>query len=182
MTGPMRVVGVHRDAEHRFSKRPVDEIVLVAGLGVVGDAHAGVTIQHLSRVRRDPTQPNLRQAHLIHTELLENLRVKGYDVRPGQLGENLTTQGIDLLDLPTGAMLRVGSEVVLEVTGLRNPCVQIEKFAPGMLGEVAWRGPDGEVVRLAGVMSVVRTGGIVRPGDPIEVQLPEGKHQRLAPV
>ncbi len=160
----------------------MDSVQLVAGRGVAGDAHFGATVQHRSRVARDPSQPNLRQVHLIHTELLEELRAKGYDVHPGQLGENLTTQGVDLLGLPTGALLRVGSEVVLELTGLRNPCVQIESFAPGMLGEVTGRGPDGEVLRRAGVMSVVRTGGVVRPGDPIETQLPEGRHQRLAPV
>ncbi|MDQ6934701.1 MAG: MOSC domain-containing protein [Actinomycetota bacterium] len=182
MAGSMRVVGVHRHDDHQFSKPPADSVQLVAGRGVAGDAHFGTTVQHRSRMARDPSQPNLRQVHLIHTELLEELRAKGYDVHPGQLGENLTTQGVDLLGLPAGALLCVGSEVVLEITGLRNPCVQIERFAPGMLGEVTGRGPDGEVLRRAGVMSVVRTGGVVRPGDPIQAQLPEGKHQRLAPV
>jgi MOSC domain-containing protein YiiM len=176
------VVAVHRDARHRFSKQQVPEIGCSRELGVEGDAHAGVLVQHRSRVRRDPDQPNLRQVHLIHAELLDDLAGHGHDVAPGDLGENLTTRGVDLLGLPTGTLLHLGADAVVRVEGLRNPCVQIEAYDAGLLRHVAGRAPDGSVVRRAGVMGVVVKGGVVRPGDPIAVAIPEGPHRPLSPV
>ncbi len=173
------VVAVSRDREHRFSKAPTEEITLLVGLGVQGDAHAGVTVQHRSRVAADPTQPNLRQVHLIHAELFAELREQGFEVSPGQLGENVTTTGLALLGLPRGTHLRLGREAVVEVTGLRNPCAQINAFRSGLLSFVLGRDEDGEVVRKSGVMGVVLHGGPVRPGDRIEVRLPAGPHQAL---
>ncbi len=176
------VVGVHRDAQHRFSKVPVDVVRLVAGHGVEGDAHYGVTVQHLSRVRRDPSRPNLRQVHLIAAELLDELARRGFTVRPGDLGENVTTLGIDLLALSTGTRLALGGDAVVEVTGLRNPCVQIDRFADGLLAAVIDRDAAGGIVRRAGVMGVVVTGGDVRVGDEVGLALPEGPFRPLQPV
>ncbi|WP_209561598.1 MOSC domain-containing protein [Frigoribacterium sp. PvP032] len=176
------VVSVSRDPEHRFSKPVVDEIVLVAGLGVEGDAHAGATVQHRSRVVRDPSQPNLRQVHLVHAELFDEVGGSGFEVAPGELGENVTTRGVDLLGLPRGTGLRLGSDAVVEVTGLRNPCVQIDGLEAGLMRELVAKADDGRVVRKAGVMAVVRVGGRVAPGDEIGVELPEGEHEALQPV
>ncbi len=177
-----RVLCVARDAEHRFSKRPVSEIRIVAGLGIEGDAHSGATVKHRSRVAVDPSQPNLRQVHLIQAELFEELKGKGFDIRGADLGENITTQGIDLLALPRGAILRIGSDAVLEVTGLRNPCAQIEQFRSGLLQAVLDRGPHGEVIRKTGIMAIARSGGLVRAGDPIHVGLPALPHFPLERV
>ena len=177
-----RVVAVARDGEHRFSKQLVAEIVILNGLGVEGDAHQGVTVKHRSRVAADPTQPNLRQVHLIHSELFEELRGKGFEVNPAAMGENIATEGIDLLALPKGTLLSIGADVVLQVTGLRNPCAQIERFQPGLLAAVLDRGPNAEVIRKAGVMTIVREGGIVRQGDPIATELPPLPHLPLERV
>lgn len=177
-----RVIAVAADGRHRFSKRPAKRILAVAGLGIAGDAHNGVTVQHRSRVKADPTQPNLRQVHLIHAELFDELAGRGFSVGPGDLGENIATAGIDLLNLPTGTLLRVGVEVELEVTGLRNPCAQIEAFQPGLLAAVLGRMPDGTLIRKAGVMSVVRRGGAIAPGDAIAVVLPPLPHHPLERV
>ena len=179
--GP-QVSAVHRDGRHRFSKTTVDEIRLLPGLGVEDDAHAGRTVQHLSRIRRDPSQPNLRQVHLIGTELYEELQAAGHRLDAGSLGENVTTIGVDLLALPVGTVLRLGADALVEVTGLRNPCAQIDRLAPGALKVVLGRDEDGAVVRRAGVMGVVRTGGVVRAGDPVVLELPAGEHRRLEPV
>lgn len=176
------MVAVNSNGEYSFSKPNRESITLLAGLGVDGDIHSGVTVKHRSRVARDPHAPNLRQVHLMHTELHEELRGKGYRIEAGQLGENVTTAGLDLLGLPTGTLLRLGEQAVVEVTGLRNPCLQIEGFSTGMLGEVVGRDEQGEIVRRAGIMSVVLTGGVVRPGDPIAVELPAEPHRRLQPV
>jgi MOSC domain-containing protein YiiM len=176
------VVAVATAAEHRFSKQPRTEVRLLEGLGVEGDAHLGTTVQHLSRVRRDPTAANLRQVHLVAAELLEELLEAGHDVPPGALGENVTTGGVDLLTLPTGTVLRLGDEAEVEVTGLRNPCVQIDRFSAGLLKKVLGHQPDGSVVRRAGVMAVVRRGGRLRPGDQVTVVLPPPPHRPLAPV
>jgi MOSC domain-containing protein YiiM len=176
------VTAVSRSAGHTFGKPNQPGIVLVAGLGVEGDAHAGVTVKHRSRVRRDPTQPNLRQVHLIHSELHDELHAAGFDVAAGQLGENVTTRGIDLLGLPTGTRLHLGDTAVVEVTGLRNPCHQIDDFRRGMLKAVLGRGTNGEVVRKSGVMSVVLAGGTVCADDPIAVELPDAPHRPLEVV
>lgn len=177
-----QVIAVARDAEHRFSKQVVSELNLVAGLGVEGDAHEGVTVKHRSRVAADPTQPNLRQVHLIHSELFAELAAKGFDVAPADLGENITTARLDLLALPQGTLLRFGGGVVLQVTGLRNPCAQIERFQPGLLAAVLHRGPDNEVIRKAGIMTIVRTGGTIRPGEAIEAERPPLPHLPLERV
>jgi MOSC domain-containing protein YiiM len=176
------VVAVSRAAEHTFSKVNEPAIRLVAGLGVEGDAHAGATVQHLSRVARDPTAPNLRQVHLVHAELLDELRGGGFDVAPGDLGENVTTRGVDLLGLPTGTRLRLGDAAVVEVTGLRNPCVQLDRFGRGLMAAVLDRDEEGRLVRKAGVMAVVLADGEVAVGDPIAVEPPEPPHTPLAPV
>lgn len=176
------VLEVSRDAAHGFSKPVVDHIVLIEGWGVEGDAHAGTTVQHRSRVARDPSQPNLRQVHLMHSELFDEVAAAGYRVAPGQLGENVTTRGIDLLRLPTGTLLHLGADACVRVTGLRNPCRQIDDFDPGLLREVLGRAEDGSVERRGGVMGVVVAGGVVRRGDPIRVELPSGEHTPLAPV
>ena len=170
-----RVVAVHANAAHSFSKTKAKEIVLVAGLGVVGDAHFGARVQHRSRVAVDPTQPNLRQVHLIHAELHDELRGEGHVVSPGDLGENITTRGLDLLSLPTGSMLRLGADALVAITGLRNPCKQIDEFQSGLLRRMVDKRADGTIVRRAGVMGVVLAGGVVRPGDSIEVALPPGR-------
>jgi len=180
MTG--RVLSVSARRGHHFSKTNALEIRLIAGLGVDGDAHAGTTVKHRSRVAKDPNQPNLRQVHLIHAELFEELRVGGFDIAPGQLGENITTSGIDLLALPVGARLHLGDRAVVEVTGLRNPCVQIERFQPGLMAAVLDHAADGSLVRKAGVMGVVRAGGDVRPGDQVVIELPSEPHRALGVV
>ena len=178
---PACVLAVSRSREHWFSKSPTSEVRLVEGVGIEGDCHSGRTVQHLSRVRRDPTQPNLRQVHLIHSELLDELNRAGFQVVPGDLGENLTTRGLDILDLPRGSRLTIG-EAVIEVTGLRNPCVQLDRFRKGLQRAVLDRDQAGELVRRAGVMGVVLAGGVVRPGDVIDVWMPEHPHARLEPV
>ncbi|MFN7983395.1 MAG: MOSC domain-containing protein [Vicinamibacterales bacterium] len=166
------VTAVHRTSTHTFSKEPVQSIELVAGSGVVGDAHAGATVKHRSRVAKDPTQPNLRQVHIIHAELFDELRQRGFHVDHGQLGENITTSGLDVLDLSEGSLIALGSDAVLRVTGLRNPCVQIDRFQPGLLKALLEQGADGALVRKAGIMTVVERGGVVRVGDPITVTSP----------
>jgi MOSC domain-containing protein YiiM len=176
------VLSVCRQQTHAFSKTVVDTIDIVENLGVVGDAHAGVTVKHRSRVAVDPTQPNLRQVHLIHGELFDELLQGGLEVKPGDLGENILTEGISLLDLPKNTVLRIGQDVALRVTGLRNPCAQIDNFRPGLLKAVLSRDEDGNVVRKAGIMSVVLKGGAVRPGDSIEVELPALPHEPLERV
>lgn len=182
--GPMTgdVVAVHRSPGHGFSKETVDEIRLLAGLGVEGDAHCGATVKHRSRVRVDPTQPNLRQVHLVQGELFAQVAAAGYVVTPGDLGENVTTSGIDLLALPTGATLGIGPDALIALTGLRNPCGQIDGFAAGLRDQVLERDGDGGVVRKAGVMGVVLRSGAIRPGDAIAVALPPGSHHPLERV
>jgi MOSC domain-containing protein YiiM len=176
------VTAVSSSGTHGLGKDTRDSIRLVAGLGVEDDAHHGTTVQHLSRVRRDPTQPNLRQVHLIHAELHDELAGRGFPVAPGQMGENVTTRGLDLLSLPTGTRLRLGDRAVVEVTGLRNPCVQLDGLLPGLMAAVLDRADDGSLVRKAGVMGVVAAGGEVRPGDPVTVTLPDQPHRPLMAV
>ena len=176
------VEAVNASPGHTMSKPPRSAIRLVEGVGVDGDAHAGVTVKHRSRVRADPTQPNLRQVHLIPTELHAALRCEGFEVGAGQMGENITTRGVDLLGLPVGTRLVLGSEATVELTGLRNPCGQLNGVQAGLMDAVLHRDPDGNLVRKAGVMAVVLVGGEVRPGDPIVVHLPSEPHQPLRPV
>ncbi|MFJ8434679.1 MOSC domain-containing protein [Kitasatospora sp. NPDC094019] len=173
------VTAVSSSADYTFTKPNRPSITLVAGLGVAGDVHAGVTVKHRSRVAQDPTQPNLRQVHLIHEELFAEVAEQGFTVAPGELGENVTTRGIDLLGLPVGTLLRIGAEAVVEVTGLRNPCLQIDGFQDGLLKRVVGRDEDGNIVRRAGIMGVVRAGGVIRPGDGVEAELPPGPHRPL---
>ena len=176
------ILAVARNPRHRFSKQSEASIVLVEGLGVEGDAHAGVTVRHRSRVARNPAAPNLRQVHLIHAELFAELAAKGFAIGPGDMGENVTTQGIDLLGLPVGTILRLGDSAEIAVTGLRNPCLQLDRFAPGLMAATLDRDAEGGVVRKAGIMATVRRGGVLRPGDTIGVVLPPPPHRYLAPV
>lgn len=175
-------MAVSSSGVYSFTKSNRAGITLLAGLGVEGDVHAGVTVKHRSRVAQDPTQPNLRQVHLIHQELFEELREAGFEVAPGDLGENVTTGDIDLLALPVGTLLHLGDEAVVEVTGLRNPCLQIDRFQDGLLKRVVGRNDDGSIVRKAGIMGVVRAGGVVRPGDPVKAELPAEPHRPLERV
>ncbi|MGR3640850.1 MOSC domain-containing protein [Alterinioella nitratireducens] len=171
-----------RDEGHNFSKTLVEEIELVKGLGIKGDAHAGETVKHRSRVKADPTQPNLRQVHLIHCELFEELAEQGFSLGPADLGENITTRGIDLLGLPRGTRLHLGQAAVVEVTGLRNPCHQVEAFMPGLLRAVLVRGPNKTLIRKTGIMGIVLEGGMVGCGDPIVIEEPEMPHLPLERV
>jgi MOSC domain-containing protein YiiM len=177
-----RVVSVSRDGAHRFSKQPVEAIRLMEGLGVEGDAHLGKTVQHRSRVAVDPSQPNLRQVHLIAAELLKELSGQGFDVQPADLGENVTMQGIDLIGLPRGTLLHLGREAIVQITGLRNPCSQIEQFRPGLLRAVLGKEADGKIVRKAGVMGIVLRGGEISAGDDVCVELPPEPHLPLERV
>lgn len=180
MTG--RVVAVSNSATHSFSKELRGTIRLLAGLGVEDDAHAGTTVKHRSRVARDPNQPNLRQVHLIHTELHEELRGRGFDVAAGQMGENITTVGVDLLGLPIGTRLHLGDEAIIEVTGLRNPCAQLDSFQSGLMAAVLDRDEQGNLVRKSGIMAVVIAGGAVKPDDAIAIELPPPPHRPLEAV
>lgn len=176
------VIAVSVDADHRFSKQNQGSIRLLTGLGVEGDAHLGKTVQHRSRVAQNPDQPNLRQVHLMHAELFDQLGETGFSVLPGDMGENVTTRGVDLLSLPTGARLHLGESAIVEITGLRNPCGQIDTFQSGLTKAVLDRDAAGNLIRKAGVMSVVLAGGDVYPGDAITVDLPPEPHRALAPV
>jgi MOSC domain-containing protein YiiM len=176
------VVAVSSGKGHHFSKTPSLGIRLLKGLGVAGDAHMGETVKHRSRVRRDPTQPNLRQVHLMHAELFDELRAKGFTVQPGELGENVATSGIDLLALPTGTRLHLGASAVVEITGLRNPCIQLDKFQQGLMAATLARDAGGNLVRKAGIMSIVISEGDVRPGDTIRVEVPAAPNLPLQPV
>ncbi len=178
-----RVLAVASSPAHGFSKPAAPEgITLLAGLGVQGDAHCGATVKHRSRIARDPTQPNLRQIHLMHAELFEELAAKGFAIQPGAMGENVTTRGLDLLALPTGTLLRLGGSALVALTGLRNPCAQLDRFAPGLMQATLDRDADGGLVRKAGVMAVVLEGGVVRAGDTVAVTLPPAPHRPMVPV
>jgi len=176
------VEAVSSNPQHTFSKATQPRIRLIAGIGVEGDAHAGTTVKHRSRVARDPTQPNLRQVHLIAGELHDELQALGVDVHAGQLGENVTTRGIDLLGLPTGTRLRLGRDAFVQVTGLRNPCGQLNQVHRGLKDLLAPRDATGNIERRAGVMAIVLEGGVVAVGDAIRVELPAEPHTPLEPV
>jgi MOSC domain-containing protein YiiM len=177
-----KVVAVGRSKSHSFSKSTEMSIRLLKGLGVEGDAHMGETVKHRSRVRVDPTQPNLRQVHLVQSELFDELRQKGFSIHPGDIGENIATSGIDLLGLPTGAVLHIGDSAVVEITGLRNPCSQLDGFQKGLTAAVLDRDSAGNLIRKAGIMGIVREGGDIRPGDAIRVELPAEPHRALERV
>jgi hypothetical protein len=176
------VTAVARSATHTLSKPSAASIRLLAGLGVENDAHLGETVKHRSRVARDPSQPNLRQVHLIHSELFEELRAAGFEITAGQMGENVTTSGLDLLALPIGTRLHLGDAAVVEVTGLRNPCAQLDRICPGLMKATLDRDSDGHLIRKAGIMGIVLAGGDVHPGNLIEVKLPPLPHRPLTPV
>jgi MOSC domain-containing protein YiiM len=176
------VEAVNRSASHTLKKPEQQRIQLLAGLGVEGDAHMGVTVKHRSRVARDPSQPNLRQVHLIHAELHDELNARGFTVCAGEMGENITTRGIDLLQLPVGTRLHLGAGAVVEITGLRNPCRQLDHIQPGLMAAVLDQDAQGNLVRKAGVMGVVISGGEVQPTDPIRIELPSEPHRPLEPV
>lgn len=163
------IIALARDDLHRVSKQPAGRLRLVAGLSVEGDAHAGLTMQHRSRWVKQRTVPNLRQVHLLHAELFAELAARGFAIAPAQMGENVTTRGIDLLGLSAGARLRLGSDAVIELTGLRNPCFKLDRIAPGLMQAVLEKGPGKTLIRKAGVMAIVVASGEVRVGDPIEV-------------
>src|SRR5580700_11777195 len=166
------VIAVSRSSGHTLSKPNEGGIRLLTGLGVEGDAHMGDTVKHRSRVAKDPTAPNLRQVHLIHAELHDELEAAGFRLAPGVMGENVTTRGVDLLGLPVGARLRLGAEAVVEITGLRNPCAQLNKIQPGLMAATLDRDADGNLIRKAGIMGIVLAPGEVKPGDPIAIELP----------
>jgi hypothetical protein len=176
------VDAVHRSAVHAVIKAGVERITLVVGEGVAGDVHRGASVQHRSRVARDPNQPNLRQVHLIHGELHDELRARGFAVGPGVMGENVTTRGIDLLGLAVGTRLTLGAHAVVEVTGLRNPCRQLDGLQPGLMAAVLDRDAEGRLVRKAGIMGIVVTGGDVQRGDAIRIAWPDGPRRALEPV
>jgi MOSC domain-containing protein YiiM len=173
------VVAVSRSPQHSFGKDPQLAIRLLAGLGVEGDAHAGATVKHRSRVAQNPSQPNLRQVHLIGQELLDELTAKGFRVWPGAIGENITTSGLDLLHMPPGTRLALGESAVIELTGLRNPCRQLDHFQPGLMAAVLDRDEDGRLILRAGVMGVVLAGGTISRNDSIAATLPPGIHRKL---
>ncbi len=176
------MTAVSRSPAHTLVKPTQESITLVAGLGVEGDAHLGAKVRHRSRARRDPAEPNRRQVHIIHGELHDELRAAGFAVQPGEMGENVTTRGVDLLALPAGARLRLGDSAVVEVTGTRNPCKKLDRIQPGLMKATLDRDEDGNVVRKAGVMAIVVEGGEVRPGDAVAVQLPSPPHRALEPA
>jgi MOSC domain-containing protein YiiM len=178
----MKVIAVSCDSGHNFSKPLRASIRLIAGLGVEGDAHLGAKVQHLSRVRRDPDSPNLRQVHLMHAELHDELNARGFSVASGDMGENITTRGIDLLGLPANARLHLGPDAVVEVKGLRNPCTQLDGLQNGLMAATLDKDANGNLLRKAGIMGIVIAGGEVNPGDTIRVELPAGPYTPLAPV
>lgn len=176
------VVAVSVSPSHTMRKGNASTITLLAGLGVENDAHMGATVKHRSRVARDPSQPNLRQVHLIHAELLDELEARGFAVAPGRMGENITTRGIELLALPAGTTLHIGDSAIIEVTGLRNPCTQLDGIQPGLMQAVLGRDADGNPIRKAGIMGIVLQGGAVKPNESIHIVLPPEPHSPLKPV
>jgi MOSC domain-containing protein YiiM len=176
------VLSLSKSDEHNFSKSTCSSLTLIKGEGVDGDAHRGVTVKHRSRVKVDPTQPNLRQVHLVHNELIQELQGKGFNVQAATMGENITTKGIDLLSLPRGTELKIGEEAIIEITGLRNPCKQLDNFQKGLTSAVLDKDDEGNLIRKAGIMAVVLAGGKISAGDPIKITLPSKPHYALERV
>lgn len=179
---PAIITAVSRSRCHTFGKPNEPVIRLITGLGIEGDAHMGQRVKHRFHALKNPLARNLRQVHLLHAELFDELRERGFHVWPGAIGENVTTRGVDLLALPRGTRLRLGAEAVIELTGLRNPCRQIDTFQPGLLKAVLGRNPEGRLIRKTGVMAIVVTSGDVKATDMIAVELPAGEHRPLLPV
>ena len=177
-----KVEAVALAPQHGFSKLPATRITLHAGMGVEGDAHAGTPVKHRSRVAIDPGQPNLRQVHLVHAELFDDLRRQGFDLAPGDIGENVLTRGLALLDLPAGTWLRLGATAIVELTGLRNPCAQLDHFQRDLTKAMIDRAPDGAIVHKSGVMAIVIADGVVAAGDGIGVIMPLPPHRPLTSV
>ncbi|MCU0832673.1 MAG: MOSC domain-containing protein [Rhizobiaceae bacterium] len=167
-----RAAALHRSPVHGFSKQAETQLTVLTGLGIEGDAHCGATVRHRSRVAADPAQPNLRQVHLLHMEMIDAINAQGFDISPGDIGENITTAGIDLLALPRHTRLHIGANVILSLTGLRNPCAQLDNFQPGLTQAFLGRGTDGALVRKSGVMAIVLEGGVVHAGDTIRIEMP----------
>ncbi|MEL6256351.1 MAG: MOSC domain-containing protein [Bacteroidota bacterium] len=176
------VIALSKSSCHTFNKYNTNSIHLLKGLGVKGDAHMGEKVKHRSRVAKDPTQPNLRQVHLMHAELFEEVAEKGFKVSPGQMGENITTKGIDLLSLPTHTILKIGQEAEIQITGLRNPCYQIDSIQEGLMKAVLDKNEEGNLIRKAGIMGIVLKGGEVKVGDEIKVKLPSKPHKNLEKI
>ena len=176
------IKAVFKSNTHTMFKLEQPSVKFLAGLGVEGDAHMGVTVKHRSRVAADPTQPNLRQVHLIHSELHDELLARGFHIKAGQMGENIATRGIALLELPKGTKMFLGETAILEITGLRNPCLQLEGLQTGLMNAVLDRDENGELIRKAGIMGIVLVGGEVKPGDEIRVELPPEPHEQLERV
>jgi MOSC domain-containing protein YiiM len=172
------VLAVSVDGKHRFSKMSRLSITLTSGHGIEGDAHSGPFVRHRYLARRDPKAPNLRQVHLIPSELFDALRTSGFDVCPGDLGENIATVGLNLESLPLGTMLHLGASATLELTGLRTPCVLIDRFKSGLKDRLQDGGPRFR----AGVMAIVTEGGEVSCGDRIRAVLPAPPHLPLPPL
>ena len=179
-----RVVAVNSKDTPGVGKIPRDAVTLIANHGIEGDYHAGPDVRHRSRAAKDPQQPNRRQVHLMHSELFDDLAPLGIKVTPGAMGENITTRGLALLDLAPGTKLRLGDTAVIEITGCRNPCNQLDAVDERLLAQVALKAGDGSIIRKAGIMAVVLAGGVVRPGDAISVEAPLGAaaEARLEPV
>ena len=178
----MKVLSLSRDEKHQFSKNKYESLRFLEGLGIEGDAHCGKTVKHRSHVKVDPTQLNLRQVHLVSSELISELQSKGFDVQAGSIGENVLTEGLDLISLPTDTLLKLGGSVILQVTGLRNPCAQLDNYQKGLTKAVLDRGVDGSLIRKAGIMATVVKGGVVKLEDPITVELPSQPHVLLEKV
>jgi MOSC domain-containing protein YiiM len=178
----MRITALAAAAEHQFSKQPTDRLTLIAGLGVAGDAHCGAQVKHRSRVARDPSQPNLRQVHLIDEGFVANRAAEGFHLPIGAIGENIRLSGLTLIDLPTGAQLRIGERALLTITGLRNPCIQLNRYADGLMQACLDKHDDGTLKRLAGVMAVVTLGGEIAVGDTVQLSLPPEPMVGLGPV
>jgi len=178
----MKVEALSKSSKHTLIKKNENEITLLKGLGVEGDAHQGLTVKHRSRVAKDPTTPNIRQVHLMPSELFEELAQKGIEVKAGEMGENITTSGIDLINLPLNTILKIGDEVKIQITGLRNPCSQLNRINENLLKAVLDKDEQGNIIRKAGIMSIVLQGGTINVGDTIEAEYPEKPHQNLEPV
>lgn len=177
-----KIIALSKLSTHRLNKDNYNSLQLLKGLGVEGDAHCGKTVKHRSRVKQDPTQPNLRQVHFMHAELFDELKEKGFQVSSGQMGENVTTRGIDLLGLPVGAKLHLGENAIVEITGLRNPCAQLEGIQKGLMEAVLDRDKNGELIRKAGIMGIVLEGGEININDEIKVEMPKGEFRKLEKV